>query len=181
MSRRAVTLMLIIGAGLLLPAAVAAVLTAPGSFPADTCTVKITGVKYLAKVKAEEGTMEEADPKRYRYAVVTFQLEKPANRDIALAAADLTLHYRRADGSYDIAPCEALGGFTTGKEEDRALQMPGFSGPGWVKINTGAATRRAKTIYAEAVFGKLEPSAAKLWLAIAQPVTPEYETKGWKP
>jgi hypothetical protein len=168
--------------GLLLTGVVyAAARIIPGFFPSDEGKVTIVGVKYLTKVAADGGSMEESDADKYRYAVVTFRIEKPAGKELTLAAADVTLHYERADGSYDIAPCEGLGGFTVNKDEDRTIQMPNFSGPGWVKIKTGSATRTAATVYADAVFGKIEPSVSALWLGIAQPASSQFATKGWKP
>jgi hypothetical protein len=180
MTRRLVVLALMAG-GLLLTAAVVYAISAPGVFPSDECHVKIVEITFETAIETADGAMEEPNPDEYRLAVVTFRIEKPADRDIALHAADLTLHYEREGGEYDVAPCEALASFTTAKDEDRSLQMPGVGGPGWVKVKTGAGARKATTIYSEAVFGKIEPDAHQFWLAIARPATAAFTSEGWEP
>jgi len=179
MSRRWLASAFIAG-GLLLAAAVVYAVSAPGVFPSDECQVKIAGISFETAVETADGAMEEPNLDEYRIAVVTFRIEKPADRDIVLHAADLTLHYEREGGEYDVAPCEALASFTIGEDEDRALQMPGVGGPGWVKVKTGAGARKATTIYSEAVFSKIEPDVRKFWLAIARPATPAFTSEGWE-
>jgi hypothetical protein len=180
MTRQLVALALIAG-GLVLTAAVVYALSVPGVFPSDECHVKIVEISFETAIETADGAMEEPNPDEYRMAVVMFRIEKPADRDIALHAADLTLHYEREGGEYDVAPCEALASFTTGRDEDRALQMPAVGGPGWTKVKTGAGARKATTIYSDAVFSKVEPDARKFWLAIARPATPAFSSEGWEP
>ncbi len=178
MSKRLVVSALIVGGILLTAAVVYAVVSAPGVFPTSDCEMKITGMDFRSKVEATDGSMKEDEPEKFQFAVVTFKIDKPANRDLTLHAADITLHYRREGENYDVAPCEALSSFTTGKDEDRTLNMPAVEGPGWVKVKTGAGARKATTIYCDAVFAKIEPDAEKFWLSIGQPVTPMFES-GW--
>jgi len=180
MNRRWVTPALIAGC-LLTTAATVCAISPPGFFPNEECDVRIAGVSFETEVETADGAMDEPNTEEYRLAVVTFRIEKPSGRDVALHAADLSLHYERENGEYDVAPCEALAGFTSGKDEDRALQMPATSGPGWVKVKTGAGGRKATIIYSEAVFGKIEPDARRFWLAIAQPATPLFTSEGWEP
>jgi hypothetical protein len=181
MSRRLIAPALIVGGILLTAAVVYAVASAPGFFPSNECAVKIVDIKFLQKVEASDGSMTENSPEKYHFAVVTFKIDKPENRDITLHAADITLHYRRGGDDYDVAPAEALSSFTTSRDEDRTLNMPAVEGPGWIKVKTGAGARKASVIYADAVFAKLEPDARRFWLSIGQPATPQFDSEGWEP
>ncbi len=180
MNRR-LTAVLIALAISLAAALVYAAVSAPGFFDTSGSTAKIVDIRFLPKVEASDGSMTENDPEKYHFAVVTFRIDKPANRDVTLHAADVTLHYRRAGDEYDVSPCEALSSFTTGKDEDRTLNMPAVEGPGWVKVKTGAGAHKSTIVYADAVFAKIEPDARQFWLGLSQPATPAFQSEGWEP
>ncbi len=151
----------------------------PAAVLAEDCKVDVVGIDFVTKLECERVTMTERDTDKYRIAVVTLRIEKPAGASLELAASDLSLHYWRSNGDYDVAPCEALSTFSRHEDSERMLRASPLPGPGWTKIRTGTSTRRASVIYCDAVFAKVESDVERLWVFVGQPATAAYETEGW--
>jgi hypothetical protein len=145
--------------------------------------VQIDNIAYVEEVPGIDGNSMKLDDEqrpKFRIALVTLKIAKPAGTKLTLAAADLTLHYRNGDAS-EVTVCEGLSVFSTAKDQDRAVKLPRQSGPGFVKQVTGPAATQASTVYVDAVFGFIEPDIRDVWIAVGQPsaVAP-YVTTGWK-
>jgi hypothetical protein len=145
--------------------------------------VQIDSISYAEEVPGMDGnSMKLNDEQRakYRAAVVTLKITKPAGAKLTLAAADLTLHYYNSEGP-EVTVCEGLSFFSTAKDMDRPIKLPRQSGPGFVKQTTGPAATQATTLYVDAVFGLIESDISDAWIAVGQPTTAApYATTGWK-
>jgi hypothetical protein len=145
--------------------------------------VQIDNIAYVEEVPGIDGNSMKLDDEqrpKFRVALVTLKITKPAGTKLTLAAADLTLHYINGGGS-EVTVCEGLSIFSTAKDQDRPVKLPRQSGPGFVKQVTGPAATQASTVYVDAVFGFIEPDISDAWIAVGQPSTvAPYATTGWK-
>ncbi len=154
--------------------------TCPAVVTLDRCRVAVENVQYMTKIEGGNLTMRENNPDKFRFALVTLRIDKPASQALTLHCADLTLHYRRDGEDYDVAPAEAMSSFSVSKDEDRTLDAHNSSGPGWMKSKTGLSARNATTIYADVVFAKIEEDTSRMWVCVAQPGDQSpYRTEGW--
>ena len=120
---------------------------------------------------------------KFRIAVVTVRVKKPAGMRIEMAAADLTLHYYHGT-EVEVAPCEGISAFATVLDIDRQVNLARMPGPGWVKMTTMPRSTQATEVYFDAVFDKVEPDTREVWLCVAQPTTLEpflCPTPAWRP
>ncbi len=142
--------------------------------------VRIAFTDVVAGVDSTKRLTPEAMEK-YRFAVVTIRVNKPAGKALSVAAADLTLHYKHGDDQ-EVAPCEAISGFSTAEEVDRPVKFSKTPGPGWVKQSAGPKSCEAEELYFDAVFGLIEPDIREAWLCVARPANPKpyVVQEGWK-
>jgi len=179
MSRRLLTGFLVV-LGLVVVLGAAEEPPCPGVYPVSGLQMSIQDAQFLETLQSGSITMRQAEPDKLRLALVTLRIEKPEGLAITLAAADVSLHYARQNEDYDVAPCQALSNFTANRNEDRNLEVQTLAGPAWVKIKTGTATRKASTIYGDALFANIPKDVNRLWIVIGQPATPGYPTRGWQ-
>jgi hypothetical protein len=155
----------------------------PLALNADRIQAEIAGIQFVEKVPGSDGNSMEIDADTkddYRIALVTLQITKPANEPLTIAAADLTLHYYFGNQT-EVAACEGLSVITNTRDTDRAVKMPQYRGPGFVKQSTGNLGTQASTVYVDAVFGFIEPDISEAWIAVARPSTSTpFKTSGWK-
>jgi hypothetical protein len=118
---------------------------------------------------------------KYRFAVVTIRVNKPAGKALSVAAADLTLHYKHG-GDQEVAPCEAISSFSSAEDVDRPVKFSKHPGPGWMKQPAGPRSREAEELYFDAVFSLIEPDIREAWLCVARPANPKPYViqEGWK-
>ena len=116
---------------------------------------------------------------KYRYALVTLRIRKPAKLKLTIAAADLALHYFHGNEA-EVAPAEGLSTFSTTLDGERPLRIPQMQGPGWVKQTTGTRATEAAEIFCDAAFALVEPDVRECWIAVGQPSTQApFVSKGW--
>jgi hypothetical protein len=146
-------------------------------------SVEIDNVVFVDEVSGMDGNRMRMGPEnkdKFRLAVVTLRITKPAGERVTLAAADLTLHYYHGN-EVEAAACEGLSVFSTSRDVDRPVKMPPHRGPGFVKQTTGTASTQAATLYVDAIFGYVEPDVSDVWIAVAQPSTPApHRSNGWR-
>lgn len=149
----------------------------PGLFRLDEdVQVKIYNVSFVRDYDGILRRFRASRPDRFRGAVVTLEISKPAGKRIALHVADLSLHYYRDQAEdYDVAPCDGLSTFSVAPDVDRPMQFAR-----WLRQSTGASTTRASVVYIDAFFQNMEPGTNDMWLCIAQPATPRYTSTGWR-
>ena len=76
-------------------------------------TAEIANAQFFVEVPGVNGNRMQLPPNRrdiHRLAVVTIRITKPAGQRLAVAAADLTLHYWHGSEA-EVVPCEGLSGF----------------------------------------------------------------------
>lgn len=148
---------------------------------ANLGNVEIVGCLFVTEYTTERYTVRvsEDDMDKYRIAIITLRIQKPAGEELKLAAADVTLHYYY-DSKEETAPCDGISVFSSVLDVDRVLKT-GKCSPGWLKQTTGTRTTAAATIYVDVAFRQIEPDISQMWVCVAKPVTAEYSTKGWKP
>lgn len=150
----------------------------PGLVDLSRLKVEIASAVFLTSLDSDGAEFNETRPDQYRGLVVTVRLTKPAGSELTLHPADFSLHYRRAGGEYDVAPCHGISSFSTAAEVDRAMSF--FSG-GWGSVSTGASTLGADTVYADLFFQNMESDTRELHVLVAQPVGARFATPGWSP
>jgi len=147
-------------------------------------TLEIAEIKFIDQVQGVDGNSlrvptEQQD--KFRLALVTIRIKKPAGKRLTVAAADFTLHYNHGS-SQEVAPCEGISTFTRNLDDERGMKLFRGAGPGWVKQTTGLKATEASEIYMDAVFHLIEPEIREVWLCVAQPVTEKcFLTNGWSP
>ena len=143
--------------------------------------VSLTFVKVVT-----DGTrnMKVPDDKlgKYRLAVATIKVSKPAGTQLTLACADLTLHYYHA-GETEVTPCEGMSSFTSALDADREITLSSTNGPGFLKKNTATRATEAAVVYVDALFGSMEPDTREAWIAVGQVADRNrpFISKGWQP
>lgn len=143
--------------------------------------VNIIFTDHVPGVTGNRMTVEGERLEKFRIAIVTVKVKKPAGKRLSVAAADLTLHYE-AGSTLDVAPCEGLSTFSQVMDMDRPINLPSVAGPGWVKQTTGARCTQADEVYFDATFRGIEPEIGKVWLCVGQPTTTTpFISRGWKP
>jgi hypothetical protein len=147
-------------------------------------TMEIAEIKYVESVQGVDGNtlkMPAEQIDKFRLGVVTVRVEKPTGKRLAIAAADLTLHYNHGQ-SQEVSPCEGLSTFTRQPDEERPVKLFKGAGPGWIKQTTGLRATEASEIYFDAIFHLVEPDIREVWLCVGQPSTPKaFPTAGWTP
>ena len=153
----------------------------PAFLNLETCKVAVVNARFVSDLQGVDFKIKESNVEKYRLLIVTLSLDKPEGMAVTLPCADLTLHYKRQNDAFDVAPCEGLSNFTVSKDEDRGLLCGAPNGgPGWTKVKTqGPASRAATTIYVDALFGKVESDVTNVWVCVGQPST-GHEVKGWE-
>lgn len=147
--------------------------TCPYLLKAPDCGAEITRIVFMDQVKGNTYTTTELTGEKrdkYRYAVVSLKISKPAGRRLALAAADLTLHYYHGDQT-EVSPCEGISAFAANPDADPPIEMNKYPGPGFLKQTTGAACTQASCVYLDAVFTHLEQDTRECWICVAQPAS----------
>jgi len=150
----------------------------PGVVDLSRVKVEIVSALFVTSLDGAEAEFNETRPDQYRGLVVTVRVVKPAGHEVTLHPADLALHYRRAGGDYDVAPCHGISNFSAVAEVDRTMS---FFSAGWGRVSTGVSTLGADTVYADLFFQNMEPDTRELHVLVAQPVGARFTTPGWSP
>jgi hypothetical protein len=135
-------------------------------------TAEIVNIFFTDRVDGQTYRYEVSDERKakYRYAIVSLKITKPAGKRLSLAAADLTLHYYH--GNYmEVAECGGLSWFKNDNDSDAPLQVNRYWGPGFLKKTTGARCTKASVVYIDAVFQSMEQDTKECWICVAQPLT----------
>jgi len=144
-------------------------------------SMEIAEIRYVEEVRGVDGNVLRIAPEqrdRFRIALVTIRVTKPAGRRLTVAAADFTLHYNHGSAQ-EVAPCEGISSFSRELEGERNMKMPRMMGPGWIKQTTGLRATEATEVYFDAVFHLVEPEIREVWLCVAQPTRPQaFLTRG---
>lgn len=152
--------------------------------PLDQVKIEIANVKFEVEVQGVDGPMRVPEDKRdkFRLALVTLRIRKPAGMKLTFAGADLTFHYYHGSDP-EVAPAEGISGFTTSIEDFRPLKLwQSVGGCGWIKQTTNPRVSEAAEIYLDALFYLIEPNIRECWIGVAQPVQQApFVTKGWTP
>lgn len=156
---------------------------APFFVPMDQAEVTIAGVLFVDEVQGVDGNRMKVPAKsadKFRYALVTIRIKKPAGAKLTIASADLTLHYYHGNEP-EVAPCEGISTFSTSADSERPMKLPQMQGPGWLKQTTGARAAEATEVFVDAVFAMIEPEIKEVWVGISQPSTrAAFISKGWQ-
>lgn len=154
--------------------------TTPALLP-EIASVEIVGCIFVKEYSAEGFTVRVSgdDMDKYRIAILTLCIQKPAGTELKLAVADVTLHYYYGSKE-EVAPCDGISTFSNVLDVDRAFKTTQCS-PGWLKQTTGTRTTTAAKIYVDVAFRQVEPDISKLWVCFAKPATERFSTTGWKP
>ena len=129
--------------------------------------VEISFPEVVQGIDGNKIEMSEDKKDKYRLALVTIKITKPAGQRISAAAADFTLHYCHGTGD-DVAPCEGISWFDTDNDSDRPMKLARVDGPGWVKQTTGAKATKSAVVYIDAVFAYIELDMKDCWICLGQ-------------
>ncbi len=151
----------------------------PATIDLQQCQFRILAIDFARRIETDLYRETEREPDKFRYAIVTAEIRKPAGAALELCAADISLHYWRSNGDYDVAFCRALSQMSTRLDEDRLLRGALGFGPGWAKVRTRTATRRASRVYVDLVFPKIESDIQVAWLFVGQPIGEGLACEGW--
>ena len=143
---------------------------------------ELVDMRFAESVEGSERSIAVTDESidEYRMVIATIRIEKPADTELTLPCADITLHYYHG-GTPDVSPCLGMSNFSTVLETDRELEVrPANSGPGFLKKTTLARASEAATVFVDAIFGSMESDTREAWIAIGQTdaVAP-YISEGW--
>ena len=144
---------------------------------------EVIGVQFIDRIDGVKGNkieLKDEQKAKFRLALVTYKIRKPANKSLTLAAADVTLHYNHGDKT-EVAPSEGLSFFSTTRDGERPMDLSQSMGPGFVKSTTTAKCIAATEIYADSVFCFMEPETRECWVCIGQPLSRKpVVTQGYK-
>lgn len=143
--------------------------------PASGVRLQVVDVQFVEEIDGVDGNALRVPREKSgfaRIALVTVRVQKAPNQKLTIAAADFSLHYNHA-GGYEVHPCEGISFFSTAKEGERPMILPGVPGPGSVKTSTGPNATRAQEVYFDAAFWVFGSSVRNMWLCIGQPVSQE--------
>jgi hypothetical protein len=145
-------------------------------------TAEIAAITFTDVVHGINGVrmkIPDAMKKKFRIALVTIRVRKPAGMRLTIPAAALTLHYYHGSDT-ECAPCEGISSFSRTLDMDRPVRMSKNPGPGFVKQTTGARSTQSTEVYFEAVFNFIERDIKRCWLCVGQPSASQaYVTQGW--
>lgn len=136
------------------------------------CQMEIVRMSFPSSIDSLLGTAQIPKPARdkYRFAVVTLKVTKPAGESLTLAAADLTLHYYHGDNP-TVVPCQGLSWFKSDPNSDAPIIVNPILGPGFIGQTTGPALADSTVVYVDAVFAYMEPDTQECWICLARPTT----------
>ena len=143
---------------------------------------EVVNVQFIERVDGVRGNKIELNAEqkgKFRLAIVTYKIKKPAGKSITLAGADVTLHYNHGDKT-EVAPSEGISYFSTTQDGERPMDLSTSMGPGFVKSTTTAKCVAATEVFVDSVFCFMEPETREAWICIGQPlsrkpfVTPGY-------
>jgi hypothetical protein len=129
--------------------------------------VEISFPEVVQGIDGNRIAMPENKKDKYRLALVTIKITKPAGKRLTAAAADFTLHYCHGNGD-EVAPCEGISWFNTVKDSDRPMKLARITGPGWIKQTTGARATKSAVVYIDAVFSYTELDMKNCWICLGQ-------------
>jgi hypothetical protein len=145
-------------------------------------TVNVQFVDEVHGVAGNQIVLTPEQKAKFRLALVTFKIRKPAGKRVSLAAADCTLHYYHADKA-EVAPSEGISQFSAsnGPDVERPMDLSRSMGPGFVKAITGAKATAADEVFVDVVFCFMEPDTNNCWMCVAQPLSKKpFTSQGWK-
>ena len=148
----------------------------PKALDLNRVKIRIVDLAFVKELTGINATYKEQHPDKYRAAIVTLEVNKPAGETISIQAQDLTLHYSYG-GNADVSGCAGLSSFSTGKDVDRPMNL---WSAGYGFVATGTTTRKSETVFIDAFFLNIEPDVSKVYLLVAQPIGASCETKGWQ-
>jgi len=143
--------------------------------PADT-RFEIVDATFITELTGDNADYAEKKPDQYHALVATVKVTKPAGRALTLHPADFALHYRRASGDHDVAPCNGISTFSTDRGVDRTMS---FFSAGFGSVSTGVTTQKSDVLYTDLFFQNMEPDTRELYLLVAQPVGAHLVVSGW--
>ncbi len=149
---------------------------APRSLDLSKVKIKIVDVTFVKELTGVNATYRGANPDKYRAAIVTLEVKKPAGETLSIQAQDLSLHYTYGSTA-DVARCSGLSAFSASKDVDRPMSL---WSAGYGSIDTGISTMKGDTVYIDAFFDGIEPDVSMLYLLVAQPIGVTFPTKGWQ-
>jgi hypothetical protein len=146
------------------------------------CRVSVCSVVFAKRIDGIDGNyVSPKEPDKFRVAFVTVRVDKPAGRELTVAACDLSLHYKHGT-QLEATICEGMSQFSMGENDERAMKLPQMTGPGFVKQTTGPKAAQSETVYFDCVFAGIEPDIGDVWLFVGQPVsTTPISTNRWTP
>jgi len=147
--------------------------------------IDIARVAFVERVVGIDGNDRRIpdDQRRsvFRYGLITLRIRKPSGLRFTLAAADLTLHYNRAERS-DWAPCDGLSTFSRSLDTERLMKLQDSQGPGWMKQTTNAAATDASEVYVDCLFPSMEKDVREIWICVSTPTAKApFVSEGWQP
>jgi hypothetical protein len=155
----------------------------PYALPLDKVQLEIAEIMFTDLVPGIGGRRMRLGDKgkdKFRFAVATIRVKKPAGMRLTIAAADLTIHYYHGTET-EATCCEGISTFSRTLDVDRPMQLASKDGPGFVKQTTGARATQATEVFIDAAFGLFEPDTRECWLCLGQPrTTAPYLSKGWQ-
>jgi hypothetical protein len=145
---------------------------------------ELVSLTFMKEVTDGTRRMRVPDDKvaKFRLAVATIKITKPAGTQFTLACADLTLHYYHA-AETEVTPCEGMSSFTSSLDSDREVSLSTTNGPGFLKKTTATRSTEAAVVYVDALFGSMEPDTREAWIAVGQVSDRNrpFISKGWQP
>ena len=152
----------------------------PGTTSLKGLRLDVVGVRFLTQLTGDNADFNQTDDlDKYRGAVVTLKVTKPAGTELTLHAADLPIHYWRGQReAYDVLPCHGMSSFSTDANADRAMSL--YAGS-WGKQATEAGTTAAPVIYVDLFYELIEPDISRIYILFARQIGNGLKTAGWTP
>ena len=149
---------------------------APRSLDLSKVKIRIVDVAFVKELTGVNATYRQKNPDKYRAAILTLEVKKPAGESITIQAQDLALHYSYGSNA-DVSKCSGLSTFSSTKDVDRPMSLYAM---GYGSVATGTATTKGDVVFIDVFFDTIEPDVSKLHLLVAQPIGASLETKGWQ-